>query len=181
MTQLHQIVAVVKEGKSKVARQLTDLYHQLQKTTLFEGLERTYTPRVIDDPTSPMGVQRPPEVKRVEASATDIVRVTQLLLTGHYNLIATQENANTLPGARADVVVDGVTLLHDLPAGTLLFLEKALVDVRTFITKLPVLPTADSWVYDRATDCFTVSADSLSTAKIQRPLVLYPATPEHPA
>jgi hypothetical protein len=88
--------------------------------------------------------------------------------------------ANT--SARADVVVDGVAVLTGIPAVTLLWLEKQLTDLHTVIVKLPELPATESWKYDSNADCYITDAtDTSKSKKIQKPLVLAPATEQHPA
>ena len=47
------------------------------------------------------------------------------------------------------MVVDGQTLLTQVPATYLLFLEKQLVDLHTFVRKLPVLDASETWSFDR--------------------------------
>ena len=53
----------------------------------------------------------------------------------HGKVLATQDFANCQ--AKANVVVDGQTILKEVPVTHLLFLEKQLVDLRTFIDGLP--------------------------------------------
>ncbi|WP_443732109.1 DUF7873 family protein [Streptantibioticus silvisoli] len=62
----------------------------------------------------------------------------------------TKERANR--AARADVTVEGRTILADVPVTWLLFLEKRLTDLRTFVKKPPVLDAAGSWSPDPSTD-----------------------------
>jgi hypothetical protein len=59
------------------------------------------------------------------------------------DLAATQDFANT--EAKASVVVDGQTILTDVPVPYLLFLEKQLQDVKTFVLSLPVLSIDKDW------------------------------------
>jgi hypothetical protein len=64
----------------------------------------------------------------------------------------------------------------------LLFLEKQLTDIRTFVGNLPVLDPAESWSEDKNSGLYRTEPTSTHrTKKVQKPIVLYPATPEHPA
>jgi hypothetical protein len=45
----------------------------------------------------------------------------------------------------------------------LLFLEKQLVDLHTFVKKLPVLDASDSWSYDASADCY--ATDPVQTVR----------------
>ncbi len=69
-----------------------------------------------------------------------------------FDVTATKDWTNCK--ARADVVVDGQTLLAQVPATYLLFLEKQLVDVHTFVRKLPVLGASEAWSFDPSADCW---------------------------
>jgi len=86
--------------------------------------------------------------------------------------------------AKADVVVDGQTLLVGVPATHLLFLEKQLVDLRTFVTKLPVLDPAEVWnpAPNSGNGVFVADpSQTNSTTKVMRTHVAYQATDKHPA
>ena len=103
------------------------------------------------------------------------------MLTRLFDVTATKDWTNCV--ARADVVVDGTPLLRDVPVTYLLFLEKQLVDLHTFVKKLPVLDAV------RDLDTTTPSADSFATEPVQttrtkkvpRNHVKAEATEKHPA
>jgi hypothetical protein len=78
------------------------------------------------------------------------------------------------------VVPDGTVLAADVPVTTLIFLEKQLIDVRTAVSKLPVLDPAIQW---QAGDGMWVAPEERTTRfdRVTEPLVLYPATDKHPA
>jgi hypothetical protein len=62
------------------------------------------------------------------------------------------------------------------------FKEKQLVDVKTFISSLPVLDNSESWIYDPQQECFATEAKfTTKTKRIVKPVILYEATKEHPA
>jgi hypothetical protein len=64
----------------------------------------------------------------------------------------------------------------------LLFLEKQLTDLLTFVTKLPVLDSAESWSYDEATDAYaTAATQTTRSKKVPRNHVKAEATDKHPA
>jgi hypothetical protein len=80
------------------------------------------------------------------------------------------------------VVVDGTVLLAQVPATYLLFLEKQLVDIHTFVKKLPVLDAAETWTYDSSADNWaTEPVQTLRTKKVPRNHVKAEATDKHPA
>ncbi len=67
------------------------------------------------------------------------------------------------------MVVDGQTLVAQVPVTYLLFLEKQLVDMQTFIKKLPTLDASESWSFDASADCWaTEPVQTVKTKKIPR-------------
>src|SRR5215472_14591635 len=125
MPKLNQIIAIEKGVKTGAFQTLTEAHHQVQKTTLLGGISRTYRPRDEE------GEQLPPESTRVQVRAEDIIRTVTASLTELFDTTATKDWANT--HAKADVVVDGQTIVTGVPATYLLVLEKQLVDLHTFV------------------------------------------------
>nr|WP_042181118.1 hypothetical protein [Kibdelosporangium sp. MJ126-NF4]CEL14820.1 FIG01134179: hypothetical protein [Kibdelosporangium sp. MJ126-NF4]CTQ96549.1 FIG01134179: hypothetical protein [Kibdelosporangium sp. MJ126-NF4] len=174
MTRLNQIVAVEKGIKTRSFQELTDAHHALQKSSLLSGISRTYRPKDEE------GEQLPPESTKVQVKAEETIRATAEILTRLFDVTATKDWANCT--AKADVKVDGETLVADVPVSYLLFLEKQLVDMLTFIRKLPVLDAAESWEYDASADCWaTEPVQTVRTKKIPRNHVKAEATEKHPA
>ena len=102
------------------------------------------------------------------------------MLTRLFDVTATKDWTNCR--AKADVVVDGTVLLEQVPATYLLFLEKQLVDIHTFIKKLPILDAAETWAFDDSADCWaTEPVQTTRTKKIPRNHVKAEATDKHPA
>ncbi len=171
---LCQVLAVEKTVKGRVYADVSELHKRGQKAVLFNGFSKRYTPQDDD------GEQLPPESLKVQASAEDALTTLASTLTELFDIVATKDTANC--SAKADVVVDGVTVLPSVPATLLLFLEKQLTDIQTFVEALPVLDPADTWSYDDASKCYrSATVKTHRTKKITKPIVLYPATPEHPA
>lgn len=174
MARLNQIIAVEKSIKSQSFQELTEAHHALQKPTLLAGIARTYRPKDEE------GEQFPAESTKVQVKAEDIIRQTVEVMTKLFDATATKDWTNCK--ARADVVVDGRTLLEQVPATYLLFLEKQLVDLHTFVRKLPVLDASETWTFDPSADCWaTESVQTAKTKKIPRNHVKAEATDKHPA
>ncbi len=174
MAKLNQIIAVEKGVKSKAYSELTEAHHALQKSALLAGIARTYQPKDEE------GEQYPPESTRVQVRAEEILRETAATLTRLFDVTATKDWANC--EAKADVRVDGEVLLPAVPATYLLFLEKQLTDLHTFVSKLPVLDAAETWNFDQAADCWaTDPVQTTKTKKIPRNHVKAEATEKHPA
>jgi hypothetical protein len=174
VAKLNQIIAVEKGVKSKAHQDLTAAHHGLQKPALLAGISRTYQPKDEE------GEQLPPESTRVQVKAEDVLRETAKTLTRLFDVTATKDWANCT--ARADVTVDGRVLVSEVPVAYLLFLEKQLTDINTFVRKLPVLDASESWTQDPSTDAWkTESVRTLRTKKVPRNHVKAEATEKHPA
>lgn len=174
MPKLNQIIAIEKGIKTRAFQELTEAHHNLQKPSLLSGLSRTYQPRDEE------GEQLPPESTKVQIKADEIIKQTGKILTELFDVTATKDWTNCK--AKADIVIDGTKLLTNVPATYLLFLEKQLTDMHTFVKKLPVLDAADTWRHDAGTDVFvTEPVETIRTKKIPRNHVKAEATEKHPA
>lgn len=175
MTKLHQINALVQGFKPQAARALTDAYQAVQKGQPLAGISRTYRP-FADDPQE----QLPPESTRVQIKVPDVLDDVSAAMTRLLDLQYQQDGTNA--HAKADVVVDGQTLVGDAPVTYLLFLQKQLTDLRTFIDKLPTLDPAERWEWDGEHGCYASQpAQTLKMKKAMRNHVLAAATEHHPA
>ena len=171
---LNQVVAVEKPTKQRVERAISDIYKALQKPDLCEGHNKKYIPLEAGRETFP------PDDKHVQQIATDSLKEAQALLTELFDVSAQRDFANC--EAKADVMVEGTTLLVGAPVTFLMFLEKQLNDVKSMITALPTLDPSESWVFDEGSRLYkTAPRITNKTMKIQEPIVLYPATEKHPA
>ena len=77
----------------------------------------------------------------MQQRADDLLRQAREKWAELWNLVYTQDVGNQQ--ARADVVVDGQTVLANVPVTFLLFLDKQVNDLETFVTKLPTPDPAD--------------------------------------
>ncbi|MFF0517748.1 hypothetical protein ACFYTC_03520 [Actinomadura nitritigenes] len=174
MAKLNQIIAVEKGAKSRAQREIAEIGQRLQKTALLSGISRTYQP--LDDE----GESLPPESTRVQVKAEGTLKEVAAALTRLFDITATKDWANC--DARADVTVDGRTVLEQVPVAHLLFLEKQLTELAALVDRLPVLDAAESWTFDESADVWrTEPVRTTRTKKIPRAHVLYEATTEHPA
>lgn len=176
---LNQVIAIETGVKKKSYEALTEAHKALQKNELFNGFNKTFTPK-DDDPNSPLGERLPPENKKVQIKAKDLVESSVAGLTEFFDIAAARDWGNC--EAKGDIVVDGTTILTAVPVSYLLFLEKQLNDLKTFVTKLPTLDPSETWSYDANQDLHAAPpAGTARTKKVVRPLVLYEATDKHPA
>ncbi|OWK38112.1 hypothetical protein [Fimbriiglobus ruber] len=175
MPKLNQINAIVSGRKGDSEKAITELYKLVQKDQLFAGRERTYRP--LDEVT---GQKLPPESQRVQQRADDLVRQAREKWADLWNLVLTQDVGNQQ--AKADVVVDGQPILANVPITFLLFLDKQVNDLETFVSKLPTPDPAEEWTHDPNTGLLRSRAtESVRTSKEPTVIVKYEATKDHPA
>ena len=174
MTKLNQIVAIEQGVKSKSKRDLTAAYQIIQKPALLAGIARTYEPKDEE------GDKLPPESTLVQTKVDLVLDDVSNALTRLFDVTLTKDKSNAQ--ASADVVVDGNVVVEDAPITYLLFLEKQLQDVRTFVASLPTLDPSDRWSKDEATGAYvTEPVQTVKTKKIPKNWEKAPATDKHPA
>jgi len=171
---LNAIIAVEKGKKSRAQTTLTNAYQLCQKEVLLSGITRVYE-RLNDD-----GETLPSESKMPQINLMEIFPTITSELIDMYDVVLTKETGNTL--AKADIRIGDMVIATDVPVTYLLFLEKNLKDIHTFISKLPVLPADRRWEWDANAKVFKTDAvQTARTKKVEKPIVMYDATPEHPA
>ena len=171
---LSQLLAQRDTVKSTTNPQFTDLQKTVNAHALFQGQTKTYEKKDED------GDDQPAQSVRVQKRVSDVLADLRRLCAQQFDAVAAVDQANTL--AKASVVVNGTTLLADVPVTFLLTLEKDLKQVRALVNDLPTLDTAFDWKKDEAAGLHkTGELRTNRTAKIQKPLVLAQATDKHPA
>ncbi len=175
MPKLNQVLAIEKGEKNRAQRAQTDLHHRSQKGVLYDGRVRAYKPADED------GEQLPPERQLVQLRGTEVLQEQADILIPLWDVIATKDWTN-VHAARADVVVGEQVLIKDCPVSYLLFLEKQLEHVETFISKLPTLDPSEEWKFSADQNCYVTSPTWTNRSKkVMRNHVKAPATAEHPA
>lgn len=171
MPKLHQIIALVTGKKTRTSKLLTDSHHGW-KQELINGITRTY------EPLDAEGEKLPSETKKVQVRVQDVVSKISEELVQFFDIVATQEYGNTT--AKADVVVDGQVIVKDIPVSVLLFLDKQLIDLHTFITNLPILPNDRDWTYSEEANCYVSSVQQMRTQKTPTNFVKFTPTQHQP-
>ena len=171
---LNQVLAVEKGQKKESNDALTQAYHLCQKGALFAGLARTYAPADDD------GQRYPAEDKKVTYQVSQLITNVIESLAEYYDTVATKDVNNCV--AKADIVVDDEVLVADVPVTHLLFLEKQLDNLNSFVKKLPRLDVTENWFFDAGSNCYrTQVVESQKTKKVPRNHVKAEATEHHPA
>lgn len=174
MPKLNQIIAIEKGVKSRAYAEIGELHKVNQKGELFNGFAKQYQKK--DD----AGEDLPAEKKKVQYNVDDILKRLSKLSGELFEVTARKDWTNSV--ATASIHVGDKVILEEVPVTYLLFLEKQLTDLRTFIDNLPVLDEAENWNKDDASGLYkSAPITTHRTKKIVRPIVMYDATKEHPA
>ena len=176
---LNQILAIEKGLKSHGYGDFTKMHQGIQKEAAISGIARTYEVQNEGD------VVLPSESTQVQVRVKDVMKDVQIKLTELFDVVATKDFSNC--NAKADIVIDAdsdkpYTLIKDVPVSYLLWVEKQLNDIYTFVKGFPVLAQTEQWTWNENQNCYSsVPAKTKVTKKISRPFVKYEATKEHPA
>ncbi len=171
---LNQIVALVTGKKTTYQKELTAIHHRLKQDQV-DGLIRQYKPHDDSDLMIPQN-----DSKGIAVDLRNTIIDFREKFSEIVDLVATQDVANCK--AAADVVVGDAVVLKAVPVTHLLYLEKVLVDMHTFIAGLPVLNPIHKWTYDSQRDCYvTDPVQTTRTAKRKVKFVKAEATDKHPA
>lgn len=171
---LSQVLAIEKTAKNRGETAFTKAYHALEKKEPLSGISRVYKP--IDED----GETLPEEHTKVQTKVQDQVDLVRRELGNLLNIVAQKDSANC--DAKADIVVDNNVIASSVPVTFLLALEKKLVDLWTFVSKIPLLDPGVDWEYDSVTGVFkSETLKTNRTKKIPRVLTKAPATDKHQA
>jgi len=171
---LNQVIAIAEGAKKKRTKEISTLYHKLDAPTLFEGIQRDYHP--VDDE----GESKPREFKNVQFTAEEAISEVANITSDLVNVVHALDLGNT--EARSDIVVDGKVIISNIPVVHILFLEKQMEDLRTFVSKIPELDPAETWTYSDDMNCYkSEMRESVSTKKVFKNHIKAEATDKHPA
>jgi hypothetical protein len=172
---LNQILAIEKGVQNKFNADFTTLHHQSLKEPLIKGQIRTYAKK--DDDQDDL----PDEHEKVQLAVDTLTKRLASDLSRYFDVRLTKEVGNA--NAKADIVLeDGTTILTDVPVDYLLFLEKQLIDLRTFVAKLPTLDPAQTWSPSQEAGIWQAQpAQTTKTKKVLKVLEKAAATDKHPA
>jgi hypothetical protein len=175
MTQhLSQVIAVEKDIKDKASQKLAHARGVFGNRGVLSGIARTYTP--IEDG----GEVLPAESTRVQHTVAQVLKDTQESLVALFDTTATKDYTNCV--AKADIIVDGKTLLKGVPATYILFLEKQVAELLSFVKSIPTLDASEEWQHNQALDTWaTPPVETIRSKKVMRNHVLAEATDKHPA
>lgn len=178
MGKLHELLAVEADRKKAADRLVAESIKTFKKDNLFTGsVKRTEMfdedePKVAD------------EVLKLETTVDENLKYTMKSLEKYWDTVAQKDATNML--AKADVEVNGTIIDKDVPATTLLGLEKKLNELRNLLNTIPTLPPGIDWQLDETQEKQGVyrNANDIQTFKTIKDIefrTAAEATKEHPA
>lgn len=169
----HELIAIEGDVKKEVKRTQTDLYHLLQKSDLFFGLEKTYTPLDEEDE------KLPAENKIVQRDVQETVRDFAKSTVNWLNVMMSKDVGNQV--AKADIEIDGEVIVPNVPVLTLLSMETELNHIKAVLESIPTLPMDSEWHKNEASgNYFTTPVSTIRKKKVSKVLVHFQPTKEHP-
>lgn len=178
MAKLHELLAVDNnlEGQStKCRNELMATFDK--KRHLFGSKKVTFTS--VDEGAQPV-TEEQSDIQSTVRKELDWLSgiLAKSIDTSHLIAIA-----NT--SAKADIVTeDGLTIAKDVPATSLLELEKRVAEIKAVVSTIPTLDPAKGFSLDPAAGDGIFKAREVKKSRTKKkmvPVVLYPATKEHQA
>jgi hypothetical protein len=170
---LNQLLAIQKTRTADAEDEFTQIYHLLKRQGAFEGFSKRFD-------SSVEGLTLPSEKTNVVAAVPNLMKQVRATLTNLFDLVATRDSTNGV--ARANVVVNGQTILENVPSTTLIFLDKQMTDLWTVLSKMPTLDAALTWTWDADNGVYRSDEQWTFRQEKHREFpVVYPATDKHPA
>ena len=177
MSKLHEILAVESNLENQANKCRTDLLNTFEKRrVLFEEKKIVFTP-------STEGEQETVE-SQLDIQSNIPKEITWISQHIAKALDASYQVAEANTRARADVELeDGAVVLRNVPATSLLELEKKLAEVHALVAAIPTLDPTKGFVKDESRSNIYKAREvvKVRTRKGKRVIVLYNATTEHPA
>lgn len=174
MTKLHELLAVENTLAGRARSALSNLAAKFGKPDLYTGMKKRY------EPLEENGQSMPDEDKILPHRVNDDLDELFREFGSWLDVSIQKEITNTQTSA--EVMVNGETLIEDLPATALLNLEAKLLELAKTLERIPVNDNAVEWSWDENLLAFK-SAPKISY-RTERKLghkVLYDATDHHPA
>jgi hypothetical protein len=182
MAQLHALLAVEDKLKTTAKNLIAEAIRTLGKEQLFRG--HTKTLRMFAEGDDNRALERDGS-EQVELTTTvgDTIDYIVGPVADYWDAVYQKDATNCV--AKADIIIDGVTLVKDVPATFLLGLEAKLRDFRNVMNAIHTLPPGIRW--EKAEDIkegvWRSSRDvtTMKTAKEATFNVVVEATEHHPA
>lgn len=171
-TKLHQLLAVEMDLRGIATKVLAETASLFGKSAAFSGSVRTFKPFAEED--AHLATE-----ERDEVTTTVPARLKYTLkkVVPFWDVMFRKDVANQ--EAKADIIIGDKTIAADVPATTLLGLEKRLTELREAIANIPTLDAKIAWTpaADVGEDIWKAvhPETQFRTTKTAKPVVMYDA------
>ena len=174
MGKLHELLAVEGDLQGAANRIVRETEHVFGSTGL-DGVTKTHEVIVEGED------DYPPESRELVTTVPERLAYTLESLTKVIDAAVSKEKTNTV--AAANVMIDGETLLEEVPATALLNLENRFGELRKLIEKIPTLDNMVKWEKDETRSHVVKSPEQIKyrTRKVEDFRIVVPASEHHPA
>ena len=146
-TVLHEILAVengLAESSNRIQKETTKTLDT--KRSLFTGLVKSHELFKEED----QYLTQATEYKEVESTIQEQIDYAGSELIKYWDVSFQKEEANQR--AKADIIIDGVTISKDVPSIVLLSMEKKLTSLQSMYNAIPTLDASKTWEPDSTYD-----------------------------
>lgn len=178
MGKLHEILAVEGDLAGTAKKILDETINTFAKKP-DHFLEQTAITTYFDDASSGLNTT---VTSAMTTTVDDKLDYALPPIGRYYDAYASKEATNQI--AKADIEIDGVVLVGDVPATVLLGMETKLKELRGVFEAIPTLAPGALWKPDATRGHVYRDEqvkDTFVTKRAIRPIELSPATKEHPA
>lgn len=142
-TQLHELLAVEQSVAETANRVLAETTKTLSnKQTIFTGMTKTH--EIFAEESQHL--KQAAEHKEVQSTVKEQLDYAGSILTKYWDVTLQKEEANQR--AKADVTINGVTIVANVPSIVLLGMEKRLTSLLAMYNGIPTLDAATAWEVD---------------------------------
>lgn len=180
MPKLHEILAAEDTVVSAATKLMAETADKFNKhSEFFMGSTRTLK-RVNDSPEDQAKELASRTAKNLATTVPATMDYAFGVVARMLDLKMRKHATNQV--AQADVVLDGKTLMSEVPVDFLLDMEKLLPQWRDMFLRMPTLDPSKEWVtQQKGVYKLREPVTSAQTEKIMYPIVMAPATDKHPA
>lgn len=184
MPKLHEVIAVRDDRKHAATKFISEATTTFSKRGDHFDAERSVFEPISEDYSNEIT-----ELKNTDMVTTvrDKLDFVEKGVVNFLDVLFQQESANT--DAKANIIIDTddggeIELIKDVPAVYLIQLEGYLDELMKMYAAIPTLDPKISWVADDTTPNVwrqSKPIESQKTKMTMKPIVMYPATEQHPA
>lgn len=140
---LHELLAVESDIENVYKKVIQEAIHTFGRADHFTGHHKAYKP--FDEEAADAELD---EYHAVTTTVGDKIDYVVGHVIRFWDAVAQKDATNQ--NAKADLVVDGKTLVANVPATALLSLERELKQLRIMMEAIPTLPPGVEWIEDDA-------------------------------